>query len=91
MCINPLYLDNVVNFVGDKIPIPCGKCMACRVDKRILWSNRINLECLKYHGFAFCTFTYDEMYLPYQANSLYPTIVYKLTARICRIIFKKIF
>lgn len=77
MCINPIYLDNVVNFVGDKIPIPCGKCLSCRVDKRILWSNRINLECLKYHGFAFCTFTYDELYLPYQSNSLYPTLCKK--------------
>lgn len=46
------------------IPIPCGRCMDCRLQYARQWANRCMLE-LKYHGRAcFVTLTYDPLHVP---------------------------
>lgn len=48
----------------DGIIIPCGKCMACRVNNSKMWSNRCMME-LPYHQESwFLTLTYDDKNLP---------------------------
>lgn len=43
--------------------IPCGRCHACRVNKRIEWTDRIIHEIGKGDG-TFLTLTYDDEHLP---------------------------
>lgn len=51
--------------VRDFIPIPCGRCIGCRLSRSRDWAVRCSLES-KYHSSSyFCTFTYDELNLPY--------------------------
>ncbi|AXF52778.1 MAG: replication initiator protein [Microviridae sp.] len=48
----------------DVTPIPCGKCIGCKLDKSREWANRCLLE-LEYHSSAyFVTLTYNERYVP---------------------------
>ncbi len=49
--------------------VPCGQCMACRINKGRVWSARIQLENLEhFHNYArlgeFLTFTYNDENLP---------------------------
>lgn len=44
--------------------VPCGQCMACRVQRTMEWSLRI-MEETDYHDFnTFVTLTYDDAHLP---------------------------
>lgn len=56
------------------IPIPCGKCFACRMRQRREWTCRLLLESRKYKDdqMWFLTMTYDDEHLPFVlgANSL---------------------
>ena len=46
--------------------IPCGKCLACRLDYSRQWANRMMME-LQYHDSAyFVTLTYSDVFLPYK-------------------------
>ena len=48
-----------------KVPIPCGKCIGCRMDYSRQWANRMIMELDHYHGKAvFATLTYDEEHVP---------------------------
>ena len=43
---------------------PCGQCLACRINKRRIWSHRIVLES-QYHPYnSFLTLTYDDDHIP---------------------------
>ena len=44
-------------------PIPCGKCIGCRLDYSRDWANRGYLESLYYEQNYFITLTYDEKHL----------------------------
>ncbi len=51
--------------VTDFVPIPCGRCIGCRLQRSRDWAVRCSLES-KYHDVSyFCTFTYNELNLPY--------------------------
>lgn len=52
-------------FVKDqKILVPCGKCLSCRINKRSAWTGRMILE-LQSHSYAmFLTLTYSDENLP---------------------------
>ncbi len=46
--------------------VPCGQCMACRINKGRLWSARIIMEWLQHPNYAFfITLTYDDAHVPY--------------------------
>lgn len=56
-CTSPLKLRN-----GDEVP--CGQCMACRLNYGKEWSIRIMHEAKKYETSIFLTLTYDEDNIP---------------------------
>lgn len=62
-CSKPLTFGvSVERPLGTKIP--CGKCMACRINKRTEWSIRLEHELEYWNGNAsFITLTYDDAYL----------------------------
>lgn len=50
--------------VYEHTPIPCGKCIGCRLEYSRQWANRCMLE-LDYHKSSyFVTLTYDDLHLP---------------------------
>lgn len=46
------------------IPLPCGKCLACRLNKGKEWAVRCVLEASLYDNNYFVTLTYDDQFLP---------------------------
>lgn len=50
------------------IPLPCGNCLPCRINKSKEWAVRCVLESLGYEENLFITLTYDDAHLP--ADSL---------------------
>lgn len=74
-CCRPIHLepDHKVQFKIHKysfwnrfpqgIDVPCGCCLNCRVDRRNLWSDRAKWEYKNKLTGAFCTFTYDDIYI----------------------------
>lgn len=74
MCNNIQYFKNIKQFgTGKLYPVPCHHCEGCRIDRRTLWEYRCTAEMLKGRN-AFCTFTYDDYYLPWSKGSFLPTI-----------------
>lgn len=48
----------------DLIPVPCGKCIGCRLDRAKEWSVRCVLESMCHQENSFLTLTYDDQHLP---------------------------
>lgn len=47
--------------IKDGIPFPCGQCLACRINKRRMWTLRLLLEFFEQHEKAsFVTLTYSD-------------------------------
>lgn len=50
---------------GDRlVPLPCGKCLGCQLDKSKDWAIRCVLEGLSHNSNSFITLTYDEAHCP---------------------------
>lgn len=49
----------------DKLLIPCGQCVQCRLKRSQDWATRCMLEAKKYSCNWFVTLTYDDFHLPY--------------------------
>lgn len=47
----------------EQIEVPCGKCIACRLDYSRQWATRCMLEAKKYEHNAFITLTYDPEHI----------------------------
>lgn len=72
-CISPIrvksagrftvFNDNGNKFVSEQLIVPCGQCIACRLNYGKYWSIRM-MEELKHHDKAcFATLTYDDEHL----------------------------
>lgn len=59
----------------DPVPIPCGSCVGCRLDRARDWTARLILEAEHWPYAYFVTLTYDEEHLPYEAGK--PVLVKK--------------
>lgn len=46
------------------VPVGCGQCMHCRIDRTRLWAHRMLLEQTQHAQSSFVTVTYDEENLP---------------------------
>lgn len=46
------------------IPLPCGKCLSCKINKSKEWAVRCVLESLYHDNNLFITLTYDDEHLP---------------------------
>lgn len=52
-------------FLTEKVPIPCGRCIGCRMTKAKNWAVRLACEAKYYIGKTFfVTLTYDDQHLP---------------------------
>lgn len=49
---------------GDKLELPCGRCIGCRLDKSRQWSIRVMHEAQLYGSNLFLTLTYSPEHLP---------------------------
>lgn len=70
-------------FMKGAIPLGCGQCMPCRLNRRRLWSHRIMLESYKHEHSAFVTLTYGPEHLPVD-GSLVPSHAQKFLKRLRR-------
>ena len=51
--------------VSHLLPVPCGKCMACRADRITMWTDRIQFEALTSpNASGFLTLTFDDAHMP---------------------------
>lgn len=50
------------------IPFPCGQCLACRINKRRVWTLRLLLESYLHPCASFVTLTYAPDELPYSLD-----------------------
>ena len=49
--------------LGQDLPVPCGQCIACRVNRQRMWVGKLLMESWTTKA-SFCTLTYDEQELP---------------------------
>lgn len=49
--------------------VPCGKCLACRVNRRREWTARLQQEIIYSSSAIFLTLTYSDEHLPLDENS----------------------
>lgn len=67
-CFNPFF--RTFPNADYALPMPCGKCLACRYNNAKTWSLRIKLEAMQYDPsqIQFVTLTYDREHLPWHNN-----------------------
>lgn len=53
---------------------PCGQCLACRLNRRRVWTCRIMLEGLKHKDACFLTLSYRDSCLPLTSNGIGPAL-----------------
>ena len=49
--------------IDNRIQVPCGKCIECRLEHAKMWALRCWHESLKYPFSSFVTLTYDDDHL----------------------------
>lgn len=73
-CAEPQYIKDVVDYKGNEIPIPCGRCMSCRRDKTRLLELRAKEEWRSHAHSAYVTLTFDDNHLIYKNGFCFPTV-----------------
>jgi len=56
------------------VPIPCGQCVGCRLERSRQWAVRLLKELKLHETSSFLTLTYDDKHLPLVGTSLRPTL-----------------
>ena len=64
--------------VGNVIPLPCGKCLACRTSYTKDWSVRCLLEASLYKFNYFLTLTYDDQHINYACRKDFTDFIDRL-------------
>lgn len=59
---------------GKVVPIPCGQCVGCRLERSRQWAIRLIKELKLHDRSSFLTLTYDDAHLPRLPNGT-PTLV----------------
>lgn len=79
MCTSPLIIK------GDRgyMKVPCGQCIACRVNRNRDWATRIYAESRLHSDNIFLTLTYDDEHLP-KDNSVHIEDLQKFMKRLRR-------
>lgn len=72
-------------WTGDPIPLPCGKCRACRKAYSDMWATRMMKEMLYHDSAIFITLTYSDDNLP-RHGSLAPDDVKNFMKRYRRML-----
>jgi hypothetical protein len=49
---------------GEEMPLPCGRCLGCRIDRSRQWAIRCIHEASLHEENCFVTLTYDDKHLP---------------------------
>lgn len=52
------------------IPLPCGRCLHCRINRSRMWQSRILFESMAHNKSCFVTLTYDNDNLPCDMENL---------------------
>lgn len=60
--------------------LPCGKCIACKINKTMEWVIRLEYEMLENKNSCFLTLTYDDEHLP-KDNNLHKSDLQKFIKR----------
>ena len=58
----------------DAVPVPCGRCIGCRLDYSRVWAERCVHEASQYENNWFLTLTYDDDHLPIGKKGI-PTLI----------------
>lgn len=61
-----LIFKNGVPGLGDPIPIPCGCCVGCRMQRARDWTTRCIIESRQHKYNYFVTLTYSDKFLPFE-------------------------
>ncbi len=78
-CYHPLSAwrseQGEISFVdrgGDRLDLPCGRCIGCRLERSRQWATRIMFEAQFHPSNSFITLTYDEAHMPFPPSLHYP-------------------
>lgn len=66
----PYYVERKIFFNQSdrKVPVPCGKCPDCLKRRVASWSQRLEMEQLRWERSYFLTLTYDTDHVPISPN-----------------------
>lgn len=84
MCISPISIKDDRGRPG--MLVPCGQCIACRLNKAREWSIRIANEARYYDDSIFLTLTYDDEHLPAD-KSVHKDELQRFLKRLRKLIF----
>lgn len=74
-CSNPFRIVPKYRYLRhEAVEVPCSWCMSCRIDRRNMWQDRVEIEGRNYAGFSFVTFTYDDYFLRWSKNGSHATL-----------------
>lgn len=60
-----------------QIPLPCGRCLHCRINRSRMWQTRIMFEQFAHKKSCFVTLTYNNDSLPFDCENLTNPLVKK--------------
>lgn len=62
-CYKPIEVPKK-GFVDLRVQVACGRCIGCRLDKKLGWALRLMDEAQLHQDVLFTTMTYDDAHLP---------------------------